>query len=307
MSVKRVFMLNKPKWPWIVAGFIGSAANGVVMPLFALVFAEMMQLFFEPDIQTMRDDGIFFALMFLVVAVGAGEFSVSWPLSTMRRACAGAHVWLLLGCGRAHEPQAPCHGLRRYAAQGHGIPRPGGEQHWCLGDQACDGCHSRQRTSSVIVTAMCSRSRQAMATERTALTIQNLVTVATGLVLAFKADWRLTLVVLACGPVIVFASALQMKVFTGQTASAMKSLEGAGHVVQESVHGVRTVAAFNLNSRLTQLYASRLTEPMRLGVKGGHTSGFGFGFSQFVMLGAFGLAFFIGGLWVDDGTLTFCG
>lgn len=72
MSVKRVFMLNKPKWPWIVAGFIGSAANGVVMPLFALVFAEMMQLFFEPDIQTMRDDGIFFALMFLVVAVGAG-------------------------------------------------------------------------------------------------------------------------------------------------------------------------------------------------------------------------------------------
>lgn len=125
-----------------------------------------------------------------------------------------------------------------------------------------------------------------MATERTALTIQNLVTVATGLVLAFKADWRLTLVVLACGPVIVFASALQMKVFTGQTASAMKSLEGAGHVVQESVHGVRTVAAFNLNSRLTQLYASRLTEPMRLGVKGGHTSGFGFGFSQFVMLGA---------------------
>lgn len=64
-----------------------------------------------------------------------------------------------------------------------------------------------------------------MASTRMAVLAQNIVTSAVGLAIAFSADWRLSLVVLACAPVIALSGQLQMSVFTGQSASAAKSLE----------------------------------------------------------------------------------
>ena len=85
----------------------------------------------------------------------------------------------------------------------------------------------------------------------------------------------------------------------------------AGHVVEESVHGIRTIAAFNLGDEMcsryelvsahaargaaissmrvtrrpvcASRYRERLAKPQAEGIKSGHTSGFGFGFSQFIM------------------------
>ena len=71
------------------------------------------------------------------------------------------------------------------------------------------------------------------------------------------------------------------------------------------MHGIRTVAAFDLSTRIHRLYASKLVEPARLGKRGGHIAGLGFGFSQFSMMAVYGLSFFVGGLWVADGSLDF--
>ena len=128
---------------------------------------------------------------------------------------------------------------------------------------------------------------QSMASERGALAAQNIVTAVAGLTIAFSNDWRLSLVVLACAPVIAVAGKLQMQVFTGQSAGVAKSLEKAGHVVEESVHGIRTVAAFNLSQEMGDRYRTRLVEPQEKGIKSGHTSGIGFGFSQFAMFATY--------------------
>ena len=61
----------------------------------------------------------------------------------------------------------------------------------------------------------------------------------------------------------------------------------AGQVVQESVHGIRTVAAFNLQREMGDRYAERLREPQEKGIKSGHTAGIGFGFSQFIMMAVY--------------------
>ena len=128
-----------------------------------------------------------------------------------------------------------------------------------------------------------------MASQRSAVTAQNVVTMVVGLLIAFLADWRLTLVVLACGPVIAFSGHLQMKMFIGQNSNAQASLEEAGHVVEETVHGIRTVAAFNLGEEMALRYRNRLVLPQKQGIKGGHIAGVGFGFSQFVMFASYGL------------------
>ena len=65
------------------------------------------------------------------------------------------------------------------------------------------------------------------------------------------------------------------------------------------------MAAFNLAHRLKELYSGMLGPSKRKGIVGGFIAGIGYGFSQLSMLGGFGLAFYIGGLWVSDGSLTF--
>lgn len=177
-------------------------------------------------------------------------------------------------------------------------------------------------------------SCQAMASERSAIAAQNLVTAVVGLSIAFSADWRLSLVVLACAPVIAVAGSLQMKMFTGQTASAQKSLERVRrwwwhrHPAWRCTHATHgacrlatlskslctvfaplrrstsaTRCAAGMSSCLRMLHAGaaissmrvtrrtvcasryreRLAKPQAEGIKSGHTSGFGFGFSQFIM------------------------
>ena len=93
---------------------------------------------------------------------------------------------------------------------------------------------------------------QSMASQRTAIVAQNFVAMCVGLGIAFSSDWRLSLVVLGVGPVLVLAGDLQMRAFTGQTQKVQKSLEKAGHVVEESVHGIRTVASFDLAEEMCQ-------------------------------------------------------
>ena len=105
---------------------------------------------------------------------------------------------------------------------------------------------------------------QSMASQRTAIVAQNFVAMCVGLGIAFSSDWRLSLVVLGVGPVLVLAGDLQMRAFTGQTQKVQKSLEKAGHVVEESVHGIRTVASFDLAEEMCQRCATLCMLPGRV-------------------------------------------
>lgn len=146
---------------------------------------------------------------------------------------------------------------------------------------------------------------QAMANDRFATMAQNTVTVAAALAISLASDWRLTLVVLATSPLMFASAKIQMAVFTGATKASQSSLSKAGTVLSEAVHGIRTVQAFNLEPRLLGQYSTNLLIPLHAGVRAAHISGIGYGFSQFVMFFCYGLAFYVGGVWVSQGTLTF--
>jgi len=68
-------------------------------------------------------------------------------------------------------------------------------------------------------------SAQSLAAERMGRAATNVVTCVTGLTIAFQADWRLSLVVLACLPLIALSGHYQMKAFSGQSSAASASLE----------------------------------------------------------------------------------
>lgn len=69
----RIFKLNLPHWPWLISAFLSAMINGSIFPLFSIAFSEMITLFFEPNIQAMRDDGVFWGVAFVILGVLAGE------------------------------------------------------------------------------------------------------------------------------------------------------------------------------------------------------------------------------------------
>lgn len=71
MNWKRLFSLNSPEWPLIVFGTVCASINGVIMPLFAIVFSSILSVFGTTDVVKLRKDSNFWSGMFVVLAVVA--------------------------------------------------------------------------------------------------------------------------------------------------------------------------------------------------------------------------------------------
>lgn len=53
VSFKRLFALNRKELPYLIVGCLVAGINGAVQPVFALLFAELINLYYQPP------DGIF--------------------------------------------------------------------------------------------------------------------------------------------------------------------------------------------------------------------------------------------------------
>ena len=89
-SVKRIFKMSLPEWPWIIVAMLSAMVYGSQNPLFAVAFSEMVALFFEPKIQDMRDDSLFWALGFGVLAVAASTLLLVLLLAACLSWCGGS-------------------------------------------------------------------------------------------------------------------------------------------------------------------------------------------------------------------------
>ena len=106
-------------------------------------------------------------------------------------------------------------------------------------------------------------------------------------------------------PAIAISGAVQFMVMAGLANSDQKALEKAAHTLTESVAGIRTVSAFNMQPSIKQLYYEQLKGPLKLAIRKGFVAGVGFGFSQAVMFFAYALTFWYGSQLVADKTISF--
>ncbi|KAM7383493.1 hypothetical protein PAMP_003139 [Pampus punctatissimus] len=67
VSFLKVMRLNLPEWPYIVLGTICAIINGVMQPLFAVIFSKIITVFIEPNQEIVRKRSEFFSLMFAAI------------------------------------------------------------------------------------------------------------------------------------------------------------------------------------------------------------------------------------------------
>ena len=67
----RIFRMNANEWPYILIGGLSSLVMGASMPVYAILFGEVLGLLSQP-IDTARSESVFYSIMFLVVGVVVG-------------------------------------------------------------------------------------------------------------------------------------------------------------------------------------------------------------------------------------------
>ncbi|KJE88541.1 multidrug resistance protein 1a [Capsaspora owczarzaki ATCC 30864] len=275
VPLSRILKLNRPELGLLILGMIGAAVNGVVMPVFAILFSEILDVFSKTG-DDLLEGARFWAGMFVVLAVVTG---VANYMQTYFFGVSGERLTLRL---REMSFQAM---LRQNIA------------FFDMPANATGALTARLAVDASMV--------QGMAGSRFGTLTQVAVNLLAGVIIAFVAGWKLTLVILACIPLIMFAGALQMKALGGFSAQGKLAYQKSGKVASEAIENARTVTTLNKQAFFLSNFEHELVFPYHLGVKKSHVAGVGFGFSQAMMFFTYAVAFYYGGVLVGDGEQTF--
>ncbi|CAI7780578.1 unnamed protein product [Closterium sp. NIES-54] len=275
-SIIRLATLNKPEWPYALIGTIFAACYGFIIPFFALILSNIITTFYQPDLTKMRSDADFWASLFVVLGASACVTSFFQYM-----------LFGVVGNALIRRVRAMC-----FAA----VLRQ--EIGWFDMDENSSGAiGARLATDAAQV--------RAMVGDQLALIVQNTATLCTGLVIAFRANWQLSLLVLALIPLLAVAGTMQIRAIQGFADDAKEQFEEASRVANDAVGAMRTVAAFGAEQRVQELYNERCSTPIQAGIRKAHVSGAGLAFGQFAIFAVYGLSFWVGGKLVEGGYATF--
>ncbi|XP_073224373.1 ABC transporter B family member 9-like [Cicer arietinum] len=275
VSIRRLVKLNKPEVPVLILGSIAAIVNGVVFPIFGLVFSSAITMFYKPPEQQRKE-----ARLWSLLYVGLGLLTlVVLPLQNYFFGVAGGklveRIRSLTFAKVVHQ-----------------------EISWFDDPANSSGAvGARLSTDASMV--------KSLVGDTLALIVQNISTITAGLVLAFTANWILAFIVLAVSPVVLIQGILQMKFLEGFSGDAKVMYEEASQVANDAVSSIRTVASFCAESKVMAIYRKKCTAPEKQGVRLGLVSGIGFGlsFAALHCMGAF--CFYIGSVLVQHGKATF--
>ncbi|KAJ6423835.1 hypothetical protein OIU84_024748 [Salix udensis] len=137
------------------------------------------------------------------------------------------------------------------------------------------------------------------------LIVQNISTILSALVIAFSANWMLTLIIIAISPLLFIQGYMQAKFMKGFSADSKMMYEQASQVANDAVGSIRTVASFCAEKKVMELYQKKCEGPTKQGVRLGFVSGLGYGLSFFILYSTNAFCFYIGAILVQHGKTTF--
>ena len=71
VNLSRLFYENRTEWPFIIVGIVASIFMGAIMPIFAILFGQILGVISYEDEQKARDESGFYAVMFFLLGLGS--------------------------------------------------------------------------------------------------------------------------------------------------------------------------------------------------------------------------------------------
>ncbi|KAK5802321.1 ABC transporter B family member 19 [Gossypium arboreum] len=131
--------------------------------------------------------------------------------------------------------------------------------------------------------------------------IHYLSTFLAGLVVGFVSAWRLALLSVAVIPGIAFAGGLYAYTLTGLTSKSRESYANAGIIAEQAIAQVRTVYSYVGESKALNSYSDAIQNTLKLGYKAGMAKGLGLGCTYGIACMSWALVFWYAGVFIRNG------
>ncbi|KAF9595279.1 hypothetical protein IFM89_038414, partial [Coptis chinensis] len=131
--------------------------------------------------------------------------------------------------------------------------------------------------------------------------IHYLSTFLAGLVVGFVSAWRLALLSIAVIPGIAFAGGLYAYTLTGLTSKSRESYANAGIIAEQAVAQVRTVYSYVGETETLNSYSDAISNTLKLGYKAGIAKGLGIGCTYGIACMSWALVFWYAGVFIRNG------
>ncbi|KAL7178433.1 hypothetical protein ACSBR2_031551 [Camellia fascicularis] len=275
VPLRRLAYLNKPEIPMLIIGSAAAVINGLIMPIFGLLLASIIKIFYEPP-HELRKDSKFWASMFLVLGVAD---LLATPVKT--------YFFSMAGCRLIKRIRLLCFEKLVHM-----------ETSWFDEAEHSSGAISARLSGDATLV-------RNLVGDSLALIVQNVATTIAGLIIAFQANWLLALIILVMVPLIGLNGYIQAKFLSGFSADAKKSFEDATQVAGDAVGSIRTIASFSAEEKVMQLYQMKCEGPMKAGIRQGLVCGVSLGFTMFSLFLVYAASFYAGARLVEAGKMDF--
>ncbi|GMT27394.1 hypothetical protein PFISCL1PPCAC_18691, partial [Pristionchus fissidentatus] len=270
--MSKIFNYNRENWHFLALGTLGSTISGAVTPIFALVYAQIFNVFAEPPEQ-MKRDALFWAIIFIILGL-TQAFGFFISANALGR------------CGEALTKKLRMSTfvnlLRQDVAFFDDIKHGTGKLCTRFATDAPNVRYVFTRLPNVL---------------------SSVVTIAGSIIIGFIFGWQLAAILLILVPLIIGSGYFEMKMTYGKKMRDTELLEEAGKVASQAVEHVRTVQALNRQEKFHFMYCEYLREPYKENLCSAHTYGGVFAFSQSLIFFMYALAFWLGSGFVENGSM----
>ncbi|KAJ0465314.1 putative ABC-type xenobiotic transporter [Helianthus annuus] len=262
-SFWRLAKMNSPEWTYALIGSVGSVICGSLSAFFAYVLSAVLSVYYNPDDAYMiREIGKYCYLLI-------GVSSAALIFNTLQH-----YFWDVVG-----------ENLTKRVREKMLAAVLKNEMAWF--DQ-------EENESSRIAARLsldANNVRSAIG-DRISVIMQNSALMLVACTAGFVLQWRLALVLVAVFPLVVAATVLQKMFMQGFSGDLEGAHAKATQLAGEAVANMRTVAAFNSEDKIVNLFTISLEKPLRKCFWKGQIAGSGFGIAQFLLYASYAL-----GLW----------
>jgi ATP-binding cassette subfamily B (MDR/TAP) protein 1 len=260
---------------FIVVALVLSAANGGISTVAGLVIAEATEAFYLPDEdmekKLLNVVGYFMACgiaLFITNFFGKGLLtSTGEALSTRLRIQSFRHL-MRMEVGYFDEKS-----------------------------NSAGALETRLSTDAAMV--------QAGTGEAMSQVVSSFGALAIGIIIAMQATWRIGLIVLATTPLTLASGYFMMQSFVQSEMQDRQSMEASNHVACESMAAIRTVTTFNLQQHMLRLFTACSNERHIAAKRKALKYAANQFAAEFLQNAVNALAWYVGGIFVSNGDLTF--
>ncbi|KAJ3172722.1 ATP-binding cassette, sub-B (MDR TAP), member 4 [Geranomyces variabilis] len=273
VDVMRLVRMNKPEWGLMLLGVFCALGTGAVMPIFALIFAQILAVFGDRDPSEMTRKANQWALGFLILAIGA------FIAQTLQ-------IGLLRIAGDKLTTRLRIQSFTALVQQEIG---------YFDDDKNSTGALTARLAEDATLV-------QGLTGQTFAQIVSLISNFAVGLSIAFAKSWQLTLVVLACVPLVGVGGFMQLKSLTGAGEKAKSAYRDANSTANEALEQVRTVQTLTQEGAFLSQYSTLIEIPHKVVINGAFVSAIGFAGAESSIFLTYAVAFWYGSRLILHGT-----